>query len=351
MYLSDVVNMQELAENIKQGYVSISFHPTLPLTVINYTKRAQFEQHWNEVTEICRGLIVDDSDRIIAMPFKKFYSYDDPRFPLDTSGPVEVYDKLDGSLGIVCFYDNELVVATRGSFVSDMALWAYDFIKNNYYSAFRTLCSGGISTALVEIIYPENRIVVDYKGMQDVVLLGAHNHRWAWISPDRVLEWPGRKAESFSASTFEQALALPPRENAEGVVVYFKNTGQRVKIKQADYIELHRAIFNISQLNVWRQIMQGNLRNYIDSIPDEFDDYVRNTANQLLDQARSLMQEVAWNWFTIRRELESDYTSREFHELALDYKHGRWIEMIEKNRLEELNDKIWRSIRPHGKAM
>jgi RNA ligase len=42
----------------------------------------------------------------------------------------EVYEKMDGSLGIVFWYRGQWVVATRGSFTSDQANKAREILKN-----------------------------------------------------------------------------------------------------------------------------------------------------------------------------------------------------------------------------
>ncbi len=345
MKITELFDVLDLAEEIQRDYVMVKRHPTLPLRIFNYTKSAQYEQRWNDVTINCRGLIVDDDDNIVAFPFKKFYNYNYTVFDIDTSGPVEVYDKLDGSLGIVCFYDGELVVATRGSFVSDMAQWAYKHIEKNYYETFKSVCFPGY-TALVEIIYPENRIVLDYKGMQDVVLLGLYDAERNWISPSKLPDWPGPRAQVFDAQTFSEALALPPRENAEGVVVYFKNTGERLKIKQQDYVELHKDIFSINRLTVWRKIMNNELGKFINSIPDEFDEYVRNVAEELANEVRAKLFRAAKDW--VHTKVEYPKNSQEFYEISSRVGDAHKINLIETKQLEKLNESVWRSVRPFG---
>jgi RNA ligase len=78
-----------------------------------------------------------------------------------------VYDKLDGSLGILYFYDDKPYIATRGSFTSEQAERANKIFQKKYSH----LHFNKEHTYLFEIIYPENRIVVDYGAKEDLILL------------------------------------------------------------------------------------------------------------------------------------------------------------------------------------
>jgi RNA ligase len=57
--LDAVFDRDLLAEMIDGGYVRAQTHPALPLTIYNYTEKAQYENIWNPVTLACRGLVVD----------------------------------------------------------------------------------------------------------------------------------------------------------------------------------------------------------------------------------------------------------------------------------------------------
>lgn len=351
MKISDLFSEDKLQQYIDEGFISFKLHPSLPLGILNYTAQTQFDRKWDEITIACRGLIIDWEGYIVALPFEKFFNYDDTTsINFDFSGPVEVTDKMDGSLGIVCFYQNELVVATRGSFVSEMAVWAYNHISENYYSAFKTLCNAGI-TALVEIIYPDNRIVVDYGNFADVVLLGAYTTTGHWINAERVMNWPTPKTISFNVDSLEEALRLPARDNAEGVVVLFTNSGKRVKIKYDEYKELHRNIFGINRKSVWRWIMQGTLQYNIDKIPDEFYDYVMSTANELKQQATNILLQVFNDYKHVRNAMWVDITRAEIQQIVEDLSaNGVLTWWILDGKLNRLNDWVWRSIEPFGAA-
>lgn len=114
---------------IEKKLVSVQVHPNREnIKIFNYTQTCQFARAWDDITMQCRGLVLDtDSGRVIANPFPKFFNYDEHLAKGGTI-PVEeprVYEKLDGSLGILYFMDGEWWVATRGSFASEQAIWEH----------------------------------------------------------------------------------------------------------------------------------------------------------------------------------------------------------------------------------
>lgn len=115
-------NIDALEEMVSSGYVRMKKHPERPLYIYNYTAKAQFEYMWNEVTMLCRGLILDENYKIVARPFTKFFNYGEVANEVIPSLPFEVYDKMDGSLGILYWWNDRPYIATRGSFMSEQAI-------------------------------------------------------------------------------------------------------------------------------------------------------------------------------------------------------------------------------------
>ena len=146
--------LEKLNKYYEDGLLYKQVHPSLPLTIWNYTEKVQYENLWDEVTLSARGLVTDDTGDIVATPFQKFFNIEEGKF--EATEKFEVYEKMDGSLGIVFWYRGQWVVATRGSFTSDQSIKAREILKKyNTDIMFRHL------TFCFEIIYPENRIVLD----------------------------------------------------------------------------------------------------------------------------------------------------------------------------------------------
>src|SRR2546423_5812001 len=228
--LADIFEPALLHTMVQEGYVRVQRHPSAPLVIHNYTEKAQYESVWNTVTLHCRGLISDAHGTVVARPFGKFFNHAQPGAPeVDLTAPVRVTDKADGSLGVV-YPDGSgrYAVATRGSFSSEQALHATAVLRQRY--GHWTPPPG--RTVLVEIIYPGNRIVLDYGDLDDLVLLGAVDvGTGRTYGPDGVPDWPGPVIESFEYPSLADALAAPARGGREGLVVWFPETDVRVKLK------------------------------------------------------------------------------------------------------------------------
>lgn len=173
--LHDLLPQQELAAAIDAGHVTRKPHPELPLSIYTYTRTAQYERVWNRVTMCCRGLVADDATgAIVALPLPKFFNVGEheegrPYAPALPDEPFEVYDKVDGSLAVVFHYAGSWRVASKGSFISTQATWGQRYLDGRDTSALDPRV-----TYLAEILYPQNRIVVDYGDRRDLVLLAAY---------------------------------------------------------------------------------------------------------------------------------------------------------------------------------
>ena len=98
-HLRDVCDPALADEAIGGGLVSVQTNGQL--RILNYTAKATYSRHWNEATVACRGLILDEADRVVARPFPKFFGPSEPDAPdVPTQQEMEVTAKLDGSLGI-----------------------------------------------------------------------------------------------------------------------------------------------------------------------------------------------------------------------------------------------------------
>jgi RNA ligase len=130
------LNIEKIEQAIEDGWVTKRKHPEADLYILNYSPAAQIEFHWDkDTTMICRGLIVDDEWNVVARPFQKFFTIDQLttlrnkvyhlyglKFKTMFDGPFRVFDKLDGSLGVLYPVGDKVAVATRGSFESEMAI-------------------------------------------------------------------------------------------------------------------------------------------------------------------------------------------------------------------------------------
>lgn len=275
--------------------------PSVPYANFDYSKSATYKREWNTVTINARGLIVNtETHEIVARPFPKFFNYgQDVEGYTDTinlSGPVVVSDKVDGSMGILyTLPDGRPAIATRGSMNSEQAQHATALYRERYEGKWTPMA--GV-TYVFEIIYPENRIVLDYGHMDDLVLLGAVNIETGRSIPlpDVAGDWVGPVAEVYTFSSFEEVLLQDIPANKEGFVVHFIDSDDRLKVKGEDYMRMHAIMTNVTALDIWRHLSEGGtVASFInsDDVPDEYYNKIDAYADSLLDEHARIMAEGA----------------------------------------------------------
>ena len=272
---------QTLPTLIAQGYIISQTRPSLPLTIYNYTPKAQFDRYWVDATLHCRGLVLDNHYRAIARPLPKFFNLSEYQGTIPDGVP-NIYEKLDGSLIILFHYQGEWEVASRGSFASEQAQMARVLLAN-YQADLGTLDRE--YTYLFEIIYPSNRIVVDYGSSRRLVLLAAVHTQTGVELEHPQLNWSDI-AQTYPATTLPEWLKSIDQtqaelHNHEGFILKWPN-GFRLKYKLADYVRLHRIITRVQAKDIWECLSQNqNLDQFLDSVPDEFYNWVKDTKLEL----------------------------------------------------------------------
>ncbi|MFJ1650060.1 RNA ligase [Streptomyces sp. NPDC088337] len=388
--LDELIPPAALAAALDAGHVSRRTHPELPLSIYTYTRTAQYARAWNEATIRCRGLIVDDkTNQVIAWPFPKFFNIaehdlgHDYAPPLPTNEPFEVYEKVDGSLGIVFWYAGRWHVASKGSFISEQAQWAQAWLDER---STGWLIPG--TTYLAEILYPENRIVVDYRGRRDLVLLAAYDItgrelRLPYVTDDwkpigTVVKTWGQLplAQLLELAAANQTLDGQPASgmDAEGYVIRYAESGLRAKAKLAEYVRLHKVLTGITERDIWRMLgMQrfagqppnlvaraigcntaeittlaatdkGPLDALLETVPDEFDTWVQKVVAALDEQAAALSGTIHAAYHDIAH-LGDDRGVFARAAQALDHPTVRsaMFHMLDGKPTELL---VWKAIRP-----
>jgi len=178
-------------------------------------------------------------------------------------------------------------MATRGSFISEQAIKGRELLEKYNFEKLHT-----DYTYLFEIIYNENRIVCDYD-FEDVVLLGIINTKTGNevnlngsnedIRIQNMINNIGLRVVTLYKTWGEDWKTLKKEipSSKEGYVIRFKN-GMRMKIKGDEYVRLHRILTNFSTTDIWDLLRtNGNMDEFLDRVPDEFDKWVKSTISEL----------------------------------------------------------------------
>lgn len=315
-----------------------------------YSQATVYNSDWDDLTRLCRGLVTDSEGNVFSRPFPKFFNWGQPEAPGPevTSQPFTAYDKMDGSLIIVGTDSNgDAVVSTKGSF-------------DTWHSAEARKMLGDWapkpgSTVIFEFIHPDNRIVVDYGVREELVLLGAvwNDDGLDHFKPHDVaneMNWFGSvvNPRKFHLPTLLQTIADPENgENREGFVLVWDSPdgpAHRVKLKFAQYVNLHRTLSRISNVSVWEALKDGTFEALLELVPDEIYDKVRETADDLISKHEALRIEIeteavlAKGGRTLRKE-QAEYV---LHESTTEHKSIVFAVLDRK----DITDRVWDAIKP-----
>lgn len=334
------IDLEKVNQLVAEGYITKRSHPSGELVIYNYTAKAQYDRLWTAETLQCRGLIVDSNGAIAARPLPKFFNLQEYQGTLPAE-PFEVYEKLDGSLGILYWYLDQPYIASRGSFNSDQAIKANQLLQT--YSSAIPLLDRQL-TYLFEIIYPSNRIVVDYGEMEALVLLAVIETE-SGIEHDLTefshLGFP--IAKKYDGIKDIQAIAKLEEQNKEGFVIRFEQ-GLRLKFKFAEYVKLHRILTQVSSKVIW-EMLRDNMpfEDILERVPDEFYNWVKETKASLIAQYQQIEASAKADFDRIvamvdrsdRKEMAKHILTCPHHTILFSLLDGK-----------DYSDYIWRSIKP-----
>jgi RNA ligase len=327
-----------LADYISKGLVVKQNHPTLPLVIYNYSRECQYNGIWDDITLNCRGLVLDTEGNVIAKPFPKFFNYEEHKLEDIPNEYFEVYEKMDGSLGIFFYYGGEWHMATRGSFTSEQAIKGMEIAKRLNYDK---RCVIGY-TYLFEIIYPENRIVVDYGKEERLVLLGVMNRRGEEFPYEEMVDegWDIVMKYKTWGEDWETLKKEISKDN-EGYVIRFSG-GMRMKIKGDEYVRLHRILTNFSTKDIW-ELLRNNepLESLLNRVPDEFDAWVKEVVRHLQTRYDNILKD-----YRIIMDDIYDADKKVFAERAKRYPHPSLLFALYDGKNESVYDYVWKLLKP-----
>lgn len=246
------------------------------LYLLNYTDKCTYEKHWVPETLGNRGNVYEKAtDKLVACSFSKFFNLGelttDKQAELIQREDFTVTEKKDGSLGILYWYGGFWRMNTRGSFKSDQAIEGLKILHKKY--SVKNLMKS--FTYLVEIIYPEDRKIIDYGDDRELILIGMYyilSNRESIADINGIAYDLNMKCVQSYFISFDRMFAFQDANDLskEGFVVRFSD-GERVKIKSKRYFEIARILTNLSPLSVWKVMEQGKVdKEYLEKIPEEF---------------------------------------------------------------------------------
>lgn len=325
---------------LDQGYIHYQKHPNKELYIYNYTNSVQYEKFWNEYTINARGIVLDKNNNIISKPFPKFFNFNELSIEKQKellNKKYCIFEKMDGYFIQVFLYKNDIVVTSRGSFDSEYSKYAEEILWNKHSGFIDNVEPG--KTYIFELIKPEKRIIVNYKDLDDLILLVVVdsltgktidiNSNYGFLKPK---EYPYIDIKT---------LLQQNKENAEGYVLVFEDD-YRVKIKFEDYVNLSRALSHLNEKVIWNILSNHKKINKLrETLPDELYDWVDNVIDNLNMQYNHIEKEC-FDFYN--QNITNSMTPKEVAAVVKKYKHKSIIFAMFKNQKYEKI--IWRKIKP-----
>ncbi|MGI0133725.1 MAG: hypothetical protein ACREBW_02045, partial [Candidatus Micrarchaeaceae archaeon] len=201
-------------------------------------------------------------------------------------------------------------------------------------------------TYLFEIIYPSNRIVVNYGEQEDLVLLAIIQ-----TAEDRELtiddeiwqgKWPCPIVKRYDGIRDIAQLRLLEEENAEGFVIRFAS-GLRLKLKFEEYQRLHHLITHVNARVIWDLLRNEQpLDALLEKVPDEFYAWVRRTLDDLVAQ----FQEIEQHCQAVLKEVQDLPTRKAQAALVSKTRYaGIVFTMLDQKNYREA---IWKRLHPEA---
>ena len=335
------INLKKFRELEKKKLLTCQKHEVCDLLIWNYSHRAQFEKNWTPELRMARGLITDLKGNILYRPFEKFFNWEEHTGEDSKLDPIpnekfKVFAKLDGSLGILYWMNDEPYLATRGSFVSDQAMTGSVILRRYDWSKINKKY-----TYLFEIIYPENRIVIDYGGAKAIILLAVIDTETGKTldTKENCADFPYVQEVPVEGKSIAD-LKNDQKDNQEGYVLLF-DSGVRVKVKFEEYIRLHRLITGVNAKTIWDLLRhKQSIDELMERVPEEFYKWVKDTKKSFED-AYKTWEDTA---FEVLKRTEKMESRKEIAEFIKEYNCRSIVfAIIDKKDYSKI---IWQMLKP-----
>lgn len=344
------LDLNKINELIEEGYITSQAHPIRPIRVYKYTAKTEYERYWNEYTSVCRGIVLDEEGNVLSKPFNKFFNYgmveQDVVNRIDSGMSYKIYEKLDGSFIKTTMYNNELIFSSMCSFTSDQALKAKELFFNSVYFLNLGIVEGLLEkyTFMFEVIYPENRIVLNYGTKEQLVLIGVIET--ATGKEVDISEFSNyfNTVKLYEEKTLEQIL-VEDEEGREGYVVAFED-GFRVKVKFNNYVLLHRVVTGLSNKSIYDVLATGqNLLEFLETIPDEYYDMVKVEVERLQSEYDVLLKSC-YDRYNILSEVIKTGDRKEIAKEFTKFEYPFMLFAILDNNTDKAKKALWQNLKP-----
>lgn len=264
-----------------------------------------------KITWPCRGMIMDSITwDFVTVPYVRFFNYGESFAANVDWSTAHVYNKLDGSLIVLYFFDGKWRVQTRGTVEAGGDVqslpgtsFADVFWKTWNDLGYQLPVDEDINY-IFEFMSPYNRVVVRHEKPR-IVLHGVRNRVTLEETSPMVSakQFGWECVESFPLKTLDDILAasekLDPME-AEGYVIADANFN-RIKVKSPAYVAIAHMIGQEQRLSVRSMltiVMKGESDEWLSYYPEWTKAFI-----YIMRQYEHFLGELEGSW-TVLKELD-----------------------------------------------
>jgi hypothetical protein len=326
--------------------IQIKYHQKYPNLVL--LKYSQLDSDFsNPIVQQARGIILDINDnfKVISYGYNKFFNYSEPLAAHINWDNALFYEKVDGSLLQLFWYDNQWNIATSGSpdgsgnvgnnQLTFAELFWQVFNELNYklpehYFNIPVTYLFELCTSLNQVVIPHQR--------SRLVFHGARN-----LSPDTgYYELPYEAlyacaeyynwelVKTFQFKNINEVLLYTETLNGleqEGFVVCDRQNN-RIKIKSADYVKLHHLRSGFSTKNLLEVVRSFEGAELISYFP-----YWQSK----LEEIRNKYFLLVLNILNVFDQIKTISTRKEFAQKAIKYSFsGVLFQMLDGKTLRSI---------------
>lgn len=254
---------------------------------------------YHPIVKECRGIILDEANNwnVVAYPFNRFYNYGQPGTEDIDWETASVFQKLDGTLIIMFHYNNEWLVATKGS--PDASGQVGDFNFTFSELAWDTFNKEGYSTDQLyknctycwELTSPYNKVVVPYCKPELTLLAVRDNNTFKESSSLEFCQF--RTVESYPLHSWKGILSSLEKlsgQHNEGYVVCDANFN-RVKVKHPGWAALAHMKDGLTKRRILELIRTGEDEEFLLYF-EEF----QTLFNEVKNKYSNLVNKIEYSW-------------------------------------------------------
>jgi hypothetical protein len=249
----------------------------------------EIDAKWNKNNLFYRSLIVDREGNVLSSGWPKFFNYGEKPecYPEpENFNDWKIEDKIDGSLLIADYVNDQFSMRTRGtvSYSSQKNAEDFELLPKKYPKVIEFLKENTHISLLFEIVTPNNVIVVRSKQI-DFYLIGAINKNGMCVVSSSDLTDIWRKIGEVSTPQSYNFLdtndlskiseCIKHWKGKEGIVLSYNNGQNRIKLKSDWYCFIHRVKSQLSStknlIDFYIEKEMPSYDNFYKTIETEFD--------------------------------------------------------------------------------